>query len=291
MANNSDFSVVRVCEVIQVDDKTDGNRIKVRLLPDDGNMPVEDLPYAIPLLPQLIHIKPKLHEAVLILCESANAAQSQRYYIGPVISQINHLYNEPMFDALSQYNAASGRKEVAPTLDKDKTLGALPKKDDVALLGRKHSDVILSDNDLRIRCGAKKVDNMEKKFFSFNATDSCYIKLKYYDDGLEDVKNCKSTATIVADKINLIGNKSKEHSFATNDKDEFINDENMKKLIDTAHELPYGDKLVEFLKLFRTVFMEHTHPFPMLPPCQPTNFMNLANYNIESMLSDSVRIN
>ena len=285
---DGDITIVRICEVIDIEDKTDSNRIKVRLLPEDGNKPVEDLPYVIPFIPQMIHIKPKLHEAVLILNTLANNGKSQRYYIGPVISQINHMYNEPMYDALNQYNTSVGKKDPAPTMDKNKTLGAVPKDDEIAILGRKNSDIILADNDLRIRCGAKKVDDLEKGTFSFNATDSAYLKLKYYKDGLEGVDKCNSTATIVADKINLIGNKSKEHSY----QDEFINDEQMKKLIDTAHKLPYGDTLCEFLNLFRQAFLVHTHPFPMLPPCQEQAYYEkVKNYNLDTILSDSVRIN
>lgn len=289
---NDTINLVKICEVIWVDDRTDSNRIKVRLLPEDSTQPVEDLPYAIPFLPQMIHIKPKLHEAALILNSVANDGKSQRYYIGPVISQINHMYDEPMYDAMAQYETATNKKDPAPTLDKNSTLGAVPTNEEIAVVGRKFSDIILGDNDLRIRCGVKKVDSIENRSFSYNTVDPAYIKLKYYDTGLEGVDNCNSTATVVADKINLIGNKSKEHAFATNDKAELINDDNMKKLIETAHALPYGDILIEFLKLFRDAFMNHTHPFPMFPPCQePTYFKPLQNYNMEEMLSESVKIN
>jgi len=286
-----DIKVVRVCEVIWVDDNTDSNRIKVRLLPDDEGETIDQLPYVIPFLPQMVHIRPKLHEAVLILLAVATNGKSQRYYIGPVISQINHMYNEPMEDALGAYNTSIAQKDPAVTMNKNETLGAVPKREDIALVGRKLSDVILSDNDLRIRCGAKKVDKQDTGTFTFNGTDSAFIKLKYYEDGLEGVDKCHSTATIVADKINLVSNRSKDVQFSTQDKEEFINDDDMRKLIDTAHELPYGDKLVEFLKLFRKVFVWHTHPFPMLPPCRPDNFVSLYKYNLDSILSENVRIN
>ena len=288
----SDITIVKICEVVWIDDDTDGNRIKVRLTSDDYQTPVEDLPYAIPFLPQMLHIKPKLHEAVLIMNAVANNGHSQRYYIGPLISQINHIYEEPLFDATNQFDTSTNVKDPSELRDVNKTAGATPKDDEIAIVGRKFSDVILADNDIRIRCGAKKIDTLQPKTFSFNATDSAYMKLKYYEDGLPGVENCKSTATIVADKVNLIGNKSNDRAYySANDPNEFINDENMARLINSAHALPYGDKLVEFLTLFREVFMEHTHPFPMLPPCQPENFVNLGKYNLKQMLSDSVAIN
>lgn len=288
---NENITIIRICEVLWVDDNTDSNRIKVRLLSDDVDKSIEELPYAIPFLPQMIHIKPKLHEGVLVMNSVANNGNSQRYYIGPVISQINHMHKELVDDAMSIYDTSTNPKDPAPTLDKNKTKGAVPENDEIAVVGRKFSDIVLSDNDLRIRCGVKKVDSQDEHSFSFNATDSAYLKLKYYENGLPGVDKCNSTATIVADKINLIGNQSKDHGFQCNDNSESINDINMKRLIETAHELPYGDKLIEFLQLFRTVFMEHTHPFPMMPPCSPTNFQNLGNYDLVAILSDSVRIN
>ena len=150
----------------------------------------------------------------------------------------------------------------------------------------------MADDELRIRCGAKDVTDLDRGTFSYNTHNPSYIKLKYHRDGLKGINNCNSTATIVADKINLIGNKSKHHNFATNDKDEFINDDNMKDLIQSAQRLPYGDLLVDFLQKFRMAFMTHTHPYSMLPPCKdPNYFVPVQNYNLYDILSDSVRIN
>jgi hypothetical protein len=43
-----------------------------------------------------------------------------------------------------------------------KVKGTLPKYEDIALLGRKDTDIILKDNDLRIRCGVKKTNENDK---------------------------------------------------------------------------------------------------------------------------------
>lgn len=288
-----DINIIRICEVIDVDDNTDGNRIKVRLLPDDGTTPVEDLPYAIPFLPQMVHVRPKLHEAVLVLNSVANKGYSQRYYIGPLVSQINHIYNESYTESTKGFTTSAQQKDPAVTQNTNDTLGALPKNDDVAIMGRKLSDVILSDNDLRIRCGVKKVEDGNPNTFSFNPTDSSFIKLKYYNDGLSGVDNCNSTATIVADKINLISNQGDNGFFKsfTQNREEMINDSDMKTIITLAHKLPYGDLLVEFLEKFRKEFLYHTHPFSMLPPCRPDSFQELAKFDLKTLLSDSVRIN
>ena len=69
----------------------------------------------------------------------------------------------------------------------------------------------------------------------------------------------------------------------------------MEKVINSAYKLPYGEKLVEFLKVFVDAFMNHTHDFAMLPP----NSFYTASLATESaemldngkLLSDTVRIN
>ena len=121
MAENSDVHIVRICEVVAIDTETDSNRIKVRLTADDQQTPVEKLPYAIPLLPMMIHVKPKLHEAVLVLTATGTDGNSQRYYIGPVISQVSHMYNEPIGTAVQIYDSNSASMDPKPTADKNNT--------------------------------------------------------------------------------------------------------------------------------------------------------------------------
>ena len=70
-----------------------------------------------------------------------------------------------------------------------------------------------------------------------------------------------------------------------------IADDEMQKIIDKAHQLPYGDTLVEFLELFRSTFMKHVHPYPGMPPCPDDSVVKLNMYDLKKLLSDSVRIN
>jgi hypothetical protein len=98
----------------------------------------------------------------------------------------------------------------------------------------------------------------------------------------------------VGDKILLLSNTSKNH-YKLTDREDLITDEELNKVIESAYKLPYGEKLVEFLKVFVKVFLEHTHPYPMLPPNQAI-MAPLVSYKSqmldgEDMLSDTVRIN
>jgi hypothetical protein len=169
----------------------------------------------------------------------------------------------------------------------------LAEDDDIAIYGRNKSDIILTDDDVRIRCGSRLKTSSTKSGIAFNRTDPAFLHLKHTDskrgNGSEDEK-FRSTATIVADRINLIGNQSKE-PFKTNNRSEMITDEEMNKIVEKAHQLPYGDILVEFLKLFVNAFSTHVHPYPGLPPCKTNEVVNTETYNLSKMLSESVRIN
>lgn len=283
--------IIKICPVVSIYDDADGERIKVRLSPEDDRKSDEELPYAFPLLPKMIHIKPKVGEAVLTVLTEVGNGYSNRYYIGPIISQPQYLEGDDYgLNSMSLYPGAHKEPDVAPSTKAD-SHGAFAKDDDIAIYGRKKGDIILTKDDVRIRCGSRTKDIASKGDIVFNRTDPAYIHLKHTDNtrGNEN-DSYRSTATIVADKINLIGNNSKE-PFKTNDKESLIADDEMQKIIDKAHQLPYGDVLIDFLNLFRKTFANHVHPYPGLPPCQTTEYLETNTYDLEKILSDSVRIN
>lgn len=284
-------AVIKIGEVISIQDETDGGRIKVRLQPDDNRRLDEKLPYAYPLLPKLIHLRPKIGEAVLVVLTEADNCDSVRYYIGPIISQPQHMEIDYFgIDSLSLYNGSLKQPDVAPSTNPD-SHGAFAKENDVAIYGRKKNDIIFSDDDIKIRCGNRLKDTTVKGGMVFNRTDPAFIHLKHTDNKRGSNNDAyRSTATIVADKINLIGNQSK-YPYKTNDKNDLITDSEMQNMIDTAHKLPYGDILIEFLNQFRDAFAKHVHPYPGMSPCETIEFKELMSYPTDKILSDSVRIN
>lgn len=284
-------AVLKICQVIDINDNTDGQRIKVRLSPEDDRKSDDQIPFAFPLLPKLVHIKPKVGELVLVVLTEVDNGYSNRYYIGPIISQPQFMYKDDfLINAMSLYPGAFKEPDVAPSTNAE-SHGSLATDDDIAIYGRKKSDIILTDDDVRIRCGSRLKNVNEKGGLSFNRLDPAFIHLKHSDTkrGNDDDKY-RSTATIVADKINLIGNQSKE-PFKTTDKNLMIDDDEMQKILDRAHELPYGDVLVDFLKQFVKTFSTHVHPYPGLPPCQTGDYIKTTSYDLDQILSDSVRIN
>ena len=92
--------VFKMAQVESVEDSADGLRIKARLQ-QDSITSVKDLPYAFPLLPKTIQSVPKVGECVLITTSQLGNNQSNRYYIGPIISQ-------PQFNYKDEYEYGRG---------------------------------------------------------------------------------------------------------------------------------------------------------------------------------------
>ena len=318
---------VRYCQVVSVSDDTDSDMIKVKILPEDsayGN-DYSKLPYAFPLLPKMLHVKPKVGEAVFVFLTEEDNSMSQRYYIGPVISQDHRIFKDNYLYATSFMRGTAFEPDIAPRTKKEFN-GILPNDDDIVIRGRKNADIQITNDDVRIKSGVKVVSPNNDYDMHFNTQDPAYIKVKYHPGGLiqqkksdgttvtnqngylqlqnnESQKLLKkgeeevmSTVTLVADKINLLQNHSKEKEFTTTDTIDLITDDELKRALNEAYKLPYGEKLVEILSIFIDAFVKHTHPFSMLPPCNADGIPDLIDKKTEyldngKMLSDAVRIN
>lgn len=286
-------NLIYMCRVLSVIDDNEGLRIKVRIpYLDDKNTPVSELPYVFPLLPKMMHVNPKNDEMVLVLLQSIGDSQGNRFFIGPVISQPQKMD----FDAYN-YSAQSllrgnqiAKPLPAPSLNPD-NYGTLPDRDDVALQGRGNSDVILKPSEMRLRCGFKQNSLAFKEdCLKFNKVDLGYIQMKY--KRMKDHKNndFSSIINVVADRINLLSHDSKTY-FNLTDPESLITEDELKKIFEEAHPLPYGDELINWLKQLIQVIRNHTHPFSMDPPCFKEQEEKVLSTDLDEMLSKSIRIN
>lgn len=288
-----DNIIFRECEVLSVTDDQAGLRIKVRIYPDDNDCETdEQLPYCYPLLPKHFHINPKKNEMVLVILSTMGVTKGRRWFIGPMISQPYNLNYDPF-----NYSAKcllNNTKEAPPLPDPDSNelnKGTLPDREDIALQGRQNADLILKNNEVRLRCGFKKNPNaLPKDCLVFNDENLSYIQMKYKRIKDKKGNEINSSVNIVADKINLLSHQSKT-PFKLNDRDYLITDEELMKIIEQGHPLPYGDDLIHFLKQLVEVIRTHTHPFSMDPPCFTTPQDNVLNTDLDQMLSESIRIN
>lgn len=297
MAN--DGYLLKEGRVISVADENEGRRIKVRLNGLDGNTPDENLPYCFPLLPKLVHVYPQVGEMVLVVFQQGDASKSNRFYIGPVISQFNML-NKDSADISASNMFKDRLSKPLPKPDTDpENAGTLPEQQDIAILGRSNSDIILKDHELDIRCGIKQSPNGGvNQSLHFNNIDPAYIQLKYHKLKDNNNKDFSSVINVVADRINLLSRDSKEVYNLYDklladkkDNDSCGSDHELQNILSSAHPLPYGDELINFLKKFIELFRTHDHPFAYEKPEFSEQENNLLNTNLDEMLSKAIHIN
>lgn len=285
--------IIRFCEVLSVEDEYSGLRIKVRLEPEDADCSnIDELPYCFPLLPKHLHINPKVGECVLVILSIQGKPKGNRFFIGPLISQQYALNYDPFtFQSRCLLTGDNIAKPLPNPKNNPENEGTSPEREDIAIQGRQNTDIILKDNELRLRCGFKKEPNgLPKNTLLFNREDLAYIQMKYKH--LKDNKNrdISSIINVVADRINLLSHDSKT-TFTLNDRKELITDAELDRILKEAHPLVYGDELITFLKQLIEVIRTHTHSFPMNPPCFTTPQVNVLSQNLDEMLSQSIRIN
>ena len=288
-------TIIRWGKVTCVDDPHGGGRVQVRTPYDNPVERDEDLPWYIPWLPKFLHIKPKVGELGIVISMAAGEYENCNFYIGPIISQENRLYYEDSDDALKITETGYIGWDPNPRLKKGVKPTLFPADDDIAIEGRKDTGIQLKDDEIRIKAGVKVLTDQGPKN---NTETPAFISLKYRPEGDYEKDGYKSTATIVADKINLIGTHTTDPATkeipvteSKDGKDDLISEYAMKEMINKAHKIPYGDVLIEFLDIFRTAFQKHVHPFPTMAPCNDENMKALTTYDLQGTLSDNVRIN
>lgn len=288
----------QVCDILDVD--AEGLRIKVRL-GSDGNVNKNQLPYAFPLLPKTIQSVPKIGECALILLMDSGNDKSDRFYIGPVISQPQRMSYDPYNNgkgsatSLLQGNVLGPLPKLSQT---ENTEGSFPEINDIAIVGRQSEDIILKEGEVQIRSGIRSVDNTNEKTAKlspiiYNDKNPSYIQLKKNNRmNLTPSDSESSVANIVADKVNLISNltNDQEVSDKLHSKGKLISDEDMKPIIDRLHSVAYGDVLVDFLEVIRKAINEHVHPYPGQPPLPSSSIVSLNEINFTEIESDDIHI-
>ncbi len=288
--------MISVGRVININDDTDGDRIKARVLPADQYKTDENIAYAFPILPKMFRVKPKVGEAVLIVTPDDDQ-RGQRYYFGPIVSQPQFMdYDDFIAGATTLLKGALKEPEKAPSLIPD-SVGCIPSDEEVGVYGRGNSDIIIGENNVRIRSGVRKIETKNsEKALTFNGSDPSFIKLKYYNDGLKTDSGITKSSAIIGGNDIVLASSDGDPYFSFNDKDESVSDETFKEMLEKAHQLPYGDILVDFLQSFIKMFKSHTHKYHNLPPCPDSESLKFdTKYPSENLdnilLSKHIKIN
>ena len=105
---------------------------------------------------------------------------------------------------------------------------------------------------------------------------------------------------MVASKINLITHANGNPRFNVTNQDNLISDDDLAKILAEAHQLPFGDILLQYLRLLKDAFLAHVHNGSGNTPTDLTisgNKQSVAIFKTKadalenSMLSANIRIN
>lgn len=298
--NASDVSfntnnMIMIGKVTSITDANDMGRIKARvkgvddIIGDDNQLPV-----AFPLMPKYLGVTPKVGESVLIFRLSNDKKYDNRLYIGPIISQPQKLGNDPHFlSALAGLSIGEVDPDTAPsTLPAAE--GIYPKQENISIQGRDNTDIVFKDGEVLIRAGKYELNERLK----FNKENPAYIQIKNnatLKKGESEAEDEKGTVTnIVANKINLLTHKDGQPRFKLSNQESLITDDEMAEIIKKSHPLVFGDRLVDYLKLQRSAFVNHVHPYHGKKPqdlAGANDIDKYLEYDLDSLLSKNININ
>ena len=237
-------------EVMSISDETDGGRIQVRIPELDNKTANNELPWSYPLLPKFFHIYPQVGEMVRVFLEDTKFPERSRFWMGPIVSQPQKIGFDSKFTALSTTNLGLTRPEKAPSTYPDAN-GVYPTKEDVAIVGKVNSDVILRLNEVHIRAGKHENGDVLK----LNTKNPASINMVFEPlDGNEDLYY--SNTIIQSDKIALIS-----HDGIPQFKAARMTPEDRVRIFEEGHPIARSDVLIEALEVIRMALLTHIHPY------------------------------
>jgi hypothetical protein len=270
-------------EVISITDNTDGGRIKVRIDGLDDKLQNENLVYCYPLLPKFFHVYPQIGEIVRIIIEDTRYPQRSRYWMGSIISQPQKIGFDNRYTALSTTNLGVSAPDEAPSKLPD-AAGVYPKINDVAILGKCNTDIILRDRDLEMRAGKHVFDDN----LSLNKQNPASSRLTF-DEITGTTRNetvTRSSNIVMADKIALIS-----HDGIPKFKAAQLDADDRTKIFNEAHPLGRGDVIVEALELLRRAIIQHIHPYSGVPTDRSGIIIDLEKVDFTQLLQENIVIN
>lgn len=266
-------------EVISISDQTDGGRIKVRISGLDNQISNDKLSWSYPLLPKFFHVYPQVGEIVRIILENTDFPQRGRLWIGSIVSQLQKVGYDSLYTALSttEYKLIDPEPSIKTYPDAD---GVFPTREDIGIIGKVNTDIILRVNEVHIRAGKHENNNV----FKLNIKNPAQISLVY--EPLSDSNDFESRNIIMADKIALIS-----HNGIPQFKAARLEKEDRDRIFDEAHPIARGDILVEALNIIRNALINHIHGYSNKPADKNDVINKLEKMNLDSILQNNIVVN
>jgi hypothetical protein len=266
-------------EVITIDDPTEGGRIKVKIPDLDNKTSNAELPWCYPVVPKFFHVFPKVGEVVRILIEDIKYPQRSRYWEGPIISQPQKISFDTSYTALSTTNMGLTSPEPATSTYPDAD-GIYPLREDIAIVGRVNTDIILRINQVSLRAGKHENGNVLK----LNVKNPATIDMIY-----EPIKNTAeyySNVIIQGDKIAILSHNGDPQFKAVR-----LTPADRQRIFAEGHPLGRADLIVEAFKLFRDAIIQHIHPYSNMPVDKTAIIDSLNSINLDAILQKNIVIN
>jgi len=272
----------------------------------DANV-INELPWCFPMLPKHLSTQPKIGEVVWIFTLSKTNQHADRLYIGPIISQLPLLDKDPFQNsALAGFTFGPQAPSINPNQIADIN-GVFPKSEEISIQGRYNTDITQKKNEIVIRAGKfePSAPNTNNPYtFKFNSKTQAYIQIKndvVISPKTKDKEEKRGSVTnIISNKVNIITHEDGSPRFNVTNQNNLISDDELAKILNEAHQLPFGDVLLEYLRLLKDALFAHVHNGSGNPATDLTisgNKQALAAFKAKaddlekSMLSKNVRIN
>jgi len=267
-------------EVVDTSDETDGGRIRVRIPELDNRTANNQLPWSYPLIPKFFHVYPQIGEIVRVLLEDNKFPERSRFWVGSVISQPHRIGYDSKFTALSTTNLAVTQPEKAPSTFPDAD-GVYPEKNDIAIVGKVNTDIILKLNEVHIRAGKHENGDVLK----LNTDNPASIDMHFEPvQGSED--EYYSNTIIQADKLAIITHEGNPRFKAAR-----VTPEDRVRIFEEGHPIARGDVTVEALRVIIDALLTHIHPYSGIQADKTAIMKKLEDLQLELILQKNIVIN
>lgn len=264
-------------EVVSIEDDSDGGRIKVRIADLDGKLVNENLPYCYPKTPRFFHVYPKVGELVWVYIPNTSRPYKGRMWEGSYISQPQKIEYDNYLSALSNTDTKTTKSLESIRLNPD-TRGVFPNKEDIGLIGRVNTDIILRENEVEIRAGKHEDGEISR----LNKKNPASVRLSF--DNIDG--DTRSSVITQGNKIAFITHNGNPR-FKTNQLS--IDDRN--RIFENGHPIGRGDVIVRALEMLRKAMVQHIHPYDKLPADKNDVINELNKIDFTELLQRNIVIN
>jgi hypothetical protein len=265
--------------VVDNNDPNDSGMLYVRIPELDKNMDSKNLIKAYPLLSKVNNYTiPTIGEAVIIFLIDPDKPYTNRFWVGPIISQFQKMEQDPYQTALNLTDQPNNTP-LKPISTIPTAKGLFPSKyerDVVYSLGRNNTDIKHEKNKITIRAGKHLTDKPTVRNEKNTALTQMYLS--------EDDK--ASYKLDYADYHLFLSYLSTQ--LTTQD----LTESDYKNAIEKGYSFLKAEPTIELLKLVIKLLLEHTHPYNNIQTSNEVeDAKKLLNYDYDSIKSKYHKFN